>query len=244
MKRFLRIGVALFLPLILWGETGNEILGKVEDAMNAPKDRMAKIELTLTDKDGNSKVREITMWQLGKEKRLIRFRSPADVKGVGFLVLSDEEMYLYMPAFKKIRRIASHVKNESFMGTDFSYNDIGKCQYTDDYTAEVENETAEEYVLELTPIPESDVDYAKIIMRVDRSNYITSKVEYYDKKGSVLKAMQNEDTEEIGGYWTPRKVTMKNLKTEHKTVMKLTVVMHDTGLEEGAFTKRMLKRAE
>ncbi len=244
MKRFLEIGVALFLPLVLWAETGNEILKKVEDAMNAPNDRMASMKLTLIDKDGDSKVREIKMWQLGKEKRLIKFLSPADVKGVGFLVLSDNEMYLYMPAFKKIRRIASHVKNQSFMGTDFSYNDIGKSQYTKDFTAETKEGTEKEYVLELTPRPKADIDYAKLVMRVDKAHYIPSKVEYYNEKGKVLKVMENEDTEKIDGYWTPKKVTMKNLKTEHKTVMELTVVKHDSGLKKDMFTKRMLKRAE
>ncbi len=244
MKKLLEIGVALFLPLILLAETGDKILKKVEDAMNAPNDRIANINLTLIDKDGDSKVRKIKMWQLGKEKRLIRFLSPADVKGVGFLVFSDNEMYLYMPAFKKIRRIASHVKNESFMGTDFSYNDIGKCQYTKDFTAKIEKETEKEYVLKLTPTPKSDIDYAKLIMRVNKTHYIPSKVEYYSKKGTVLKVMENEDTEKIDGYWTPKKVTMKNLKIQHSTVMELGIVTHDTGLEASMFTKRMLKRAK
>ncbi|MCK4732545.1 MAG: outer membrane lipoprotein-sorting protein [Methanophagales archaeon] len=244
MKKLLGIGVALFIPIILFAEAGDEILKKAEDAMNAPKDRTATMKLTLVDKDGDSKVREIKMWQLGKENRLIKFLSPADVKGVGFLVLSDNEMYLYMPAFKKIRRIASHVKNESFMGTDFSYNDIGKCKYTKDFTAEIKDETEKEYVLKLTPRPKSDVDYAKLIMRVDKTHYIPNKVEYYNKKGKVLKVMENENTEKVDSYWTPRKVTMKNLKTEHKTIMELVEVVHDTGLEEGMFSKRMLKRAE
>jgi len=253
MKKLMRIGVVLFLPVILWAGTparqsstggGDVILKKAEDAMNASKDRTATMKLTLIDKDGDSKVRVIKMWQLGKEKRLIKFLSPADVKGVGFLVLSDNEMYLYMPAFKKIRRIASHVKNESFMGTDFSYNDIGKCQYTKDFTAEIKEQTEEEYVLELTPTPKSDVDYAKLIMRVDKSNYIPSKVEYYNKKGTLLKVMKNENIEKVDDYWTPRKVTMKHLKTEHKTIMELVKVVHDTGLKKEMFSKRMLKRAE
>ncbi len=250
MRRLLEIGVTLFLPLILWAETprqssaggGDEILKKVEDAINAPKDRTASMKLTLIDKDENSRVREIKMWQLGKEKRLIKFLSPADVKGVGFLVLSDNEMYLYMPAFKKIRRIASHVKNESFMGTDFSYNDIGKCQYTKDFAAEIKEEIEEGYILELTPTPKSDVDYAKLTMWVNKAHYIPSRVEYYNKKGTLLKVMENEDTETVDGYWTPMKVTMKNLKAEHKTIMEFVNVVHNTGLKEDMFTKRMLKR--
>jgi len=244
MKRLLEISVVLFLPIVLWAESGDEILKRAEDVINAPKDRTASMKLTLIDKDGDTKVREIKMWQLGKEERLIKFLSPADVKGVGFLVLSDNEMYLYMPAFKKIRRIASHVKNESFMGTDFSYNDIGKCQYSKDFTPEIKEDTEEEYVLDLTPRPNSDVDYAKLIMWVGKAHYIPSKVEYYNKKGKVLKVMKNEDTEEVDNYWTPKKITMKNLKTEHKTVMELVNVVHDTGLKKDMFTKRMLKRAE
>lgn len=90
---------------------------------------------------------------------------------------------------------------------------------------EIKEETEEEYVLELTPTPKSDVDYAKLTMWVDKAHYIPSKVEYYNKKGNVLKVMKNENIEKVDNYWTPRKVTMENLKTEHKTVMELVKVM-------------------
>jgi len=100
--------------LLFFSITASDILDKVDAIMNAPQDRYAKLITIVVDKNGKKKERETVMWQKG-DKRLIRFLSPAEDRGVGFLSLSDERMYLYMPAFNRVRRIASHVKKKSFM---------------------------------------------------------------------------------------------------------------------------------
>lgn len=158
------------------------------------------------------------MYQKGDQKRLVKFLPPAEVKGVGFLVLSDEEMYLWMPAFGKVRRIASHVKNQSLMGADFSYDDIGSSTYSDDYHATIREENQKNYVLELLPKPGADVDYSRLVVWVRKDNYVPSRVEFY-KKGRLLKVMTNEKGERIEGFWVPQKVVMENVQTGHKTLM-------------------------
>ena len=237
--------VSMFLTISLFlSLDGNEILKKVEETLNAPRDRVANVKLILIDKNGKEKIREIKMWQKGKEKRLIKFLSPQDVKGVGFLVLSDKEMYLWMPAFSKIRRIASHVKHEKFMGTDFSYNDIGKSRYTKDYNAEVLEETEDSYILELIPKPDADVAYSKLIMEVDKTNWVPIKVDFFDKNTKKIKVMMNKKVEKIDDYWVPTEIVMENLEEKHKTVMELLNVQHNLGLSYKIFTKRYLKRAK
>ena len=86
-----------------------EILSNVDDVINAPKDQNLMIKLILIDKNGEEKWREMKMLQKGSDKRMVKFLSPAEQKGIAFLSLPDDIMYLYLPAFKKIRRIASHV---------------------------------------------------------------------------------------------------------------------------------------
>ncbi|KKK47176.1 hypothetical protein LCGC14_3157830, partial [marine sediment metagenome] len=133
MKRLLTIAIIALLTLNaenLLAQSGNEILKRTEEAINAPRDRTVKEKMTLIKADGTRKKRTILFYQKGSDKRLILFLLPADVKGVGFLSLSEDRMYLYMPAFRKIRRIASHIKNENFMGTDFSYEDMAETEYT------------------------------------------------------------------------------------------------------------------
>ena len=238
--------IFLFLLFLANGSafalSGDEILKKAEDAINAPKDRVATEKMTLIKADGSEKHRELKFYQKGSDKRLSIFLAPADVKGVGFLSLSEERMYLYLPAFRKIRRIASHIKNEDFMGTDFSYEDMSETEYTDDYTATVAKEETGQYILELTPRPDADVSYSKQMMWVDKKTFIPTKTQYYSKRGKLVKVMSAEDIEQIDGYWFPLKITMETVKTKHRTLLEIVEIEHDTGLSDNFFTQRNLKR--
>ncbi len=224
--------------------TGNEILKRVEDTYNAPSDRVSEIKMLLLESDGSKKEREMKIWMKGKYKKLFVFKNPAEVKGVGFLVLSDEELYLYLPAFKKIRRIASSLKNESFMGTDFSYNDLAKSEFTKNYNAEIKNENEKEYILELFPKPESDVEYSKLIMFVNKEIFLPDSVKFFDKGKNLFKIMRNKKFNKIKDYWVIGEIEMENVKDKHKTIMITLKEDLDTGLSDEIFTQRNLKRAE
>ena len=243
MAFFLGVTLVTMWGLPVWAMTGDEVLKKAEDVMMAPEDREADLAMTLTDKDGKTKERTLKIYQKGDEKRLIRFLSPADVKGVGFLVLTDDEMYLYMPAFKKVRRIASHVKNEEFMGTDFTYDDMASSTYTEDYSAEIAKEDDTFYVLECTPRPDSDVDYFKVKMWISKKTFLPEKVEFFQKEMKLLKVMRNTEIEQIDGYWTPKHIEMENVQDNHKTTMEIKGLKHDQGIKDEFFSQRELKRS-
>jgi outer membrane lipoprotein-sorting protein len=222
--------------------TGDEILKKAEDAMNAPQDRAATQKMILVKADGSEKQRDLKFYQKGSDKRLVVFLSPEDVKGIGFLSISEEQMYLYLPAFRKVRRIASHIKNEDFVGTDFAYEDIAETEYTDDYTAVSTKEEASSYVLELVPRPDADVSYSKELMWVDKMTFIPTRIEYYSKSGKLIKILSAESVEQVDGYWFPMKMGMETVKTGHKTLLEIVEIEHDTGLSDDFFTQRNLKR--
>ncbi len=220
-----------------------DILNKVEATINGPKDQTTTVEMTIRDKGGNTKVRKLSLKQKGKTLRMIKFLSPADVKGVGFLVLSDDEMYLYMPEFGKVRRIASHIKNESFMGTDFSYNDIGETTYADDYTPSIVKKDGTTVILQLLPKKPDENDYSKLLMTVNTDQNLPTKVELYDRSGVLWKVMLQEDAKKVSGYWAIQKVTMTDKKKNHSTTMVLSDVKFDTGLRDKDFSRRKLKRS-
>lgn len=225
-------------------QNGNTILRKVEDSLTAPNDRVAIMKMDIIDKNGNTKYRQIKIYQKGKHKRLIRFLAPPDVKGVSFLSLSDEDMWLYMPAFHKIRRIASHVKNENFMGTDFTYDDMAQSNYTEKYSAKILKSDDVEIVLELTPKPGKNVGYKKLVMTVDKKSYLPTKIEFTNKNGELQKILSNSSIEKIDGYWTPKVMTMQDVLKQHKTVMISSEIKNNIGLKASIFTKRFLKRSE
>ena len=220
--------------------SGNDILKKVDQAMKGPENASSLVKMTLIDSKGHKKYRTVYMWSKGS-KRLMKFKSPAEVKGVGFLVLSDDEMYIYMPAFGKIRRIASHSKKQSFMGSDFSYNDMGNTSYSDDYNATLIKEGEDYYLLKLVP-KNNNLEYSKILMYVNKENYLPDSSKFYDRSGSLYKVMRNLKVVNIKGYWIPAKISMYNIKKSHKTIMEMSNIKVDARISEKLFTKRNLRR--
>jgi outer membrane lipoprotein-sorting protein len=228
----------------LAAQDGNAVLIKIDSVMNAPKDMTALEKMTLIEKDGSEKPREVKIYQKGSELRLVRFLSPADVRGVGFLRLAEDRLYLYLPAFRKVRRIASSVKNESFMGTDFSYEDMSQSEYAKDYAAKALPEQNDRYVLELTPRPGADVSYGKLVLYADKANYVYRKVEYYNTAGKLEKVLTVDDVEKIDGYWFGKRMEMRTVKNNHRTVLDLKDIEFDQGLSDNVFSQRNLKRIE
>ena len=222
--------------------TGDEILRRAEDTLNAPKDRTIKERMILLKPGGSEKERSLVVYQKGSDKRLIVFLAPADIKGVGFLSLTDDMMYLYMPAFRKIRRIASHIKNEDFMGTDFSYEDLAETEYSDEYFATLEKEEENQYVLELKPRPKADVGYSKLRMWVDKETFVPVKTAYFSLGDKKIKRLIAENIKNVDGYWVPMKATMETLKSGHRTVLEVLEIKHDSGISDKFFTKRNLKK--
>jgi len=240
---FLLALFALFAGNAL-AQSDEVILTRVDSVLSAAKDMVAAENMTLIDKDGSQKIREIKIYQKGGEKRLVRFLSPADVRGVGFLRLSKDRLYLYLPAFRRVRRIASSVKNENFMGTDFSYEDMSQSKYGKDYAAKSLRQTAEQYILELIPRPDADVSYGKLVLYADKSNYVVRKVEYYTPAGALQKIMKIDDIKKIDGYWFGARMEMQTVRNGHRTLLELSKVQFDRGLKDSFFSERNLKRIE
>ncbi len=241
------ISLAMFLLAFstakIYGDTGQQWLKKVEETLNAPKDRVSTGTMILIDKSGVRKVRKTKMWQKGEDLKLTRFLSPADVKGTTFLSLSDTEMYLYMPAFHRIRRIASSAKNESFMGSDFTYEDMTMNKLTEKFNAKILKEDKDTVTLLLTPKPGSDVSYSKEIMVIDKKTCLPKKTDFYNKAGELEKTLTNLETKKIGKYWTITHMIMENHLTGHKTEIITEKIKFDVGLPDRLFTKRMLRRS-
>jgi len=235
----------LLLTLSIYAqEDAQAILAKADAVINAPKDQHQFSRMILIDKDGDEKVRKSEMFQKGDEMRLVRFLSPADQKGIGFLSLPDDVMYLYLPAFHKIRRIASHVKNENFAGTDFSYDDMSSFKYAEEYNAKRLENKEDIFVLELTPKPDVEKDYSKLIMEVRTDNSYPVKIDHYDKGGNLWKILERKKIEKNGKYWLSMEMEMKDLKKNHSTKMITDKIELDSGLSDKVFSKRNLKKVK
>jgi outer membrane lipoprotein-sorting protein len=247
MKRTLVLGVivlGMLFGLSAYGYEADEIVRKGDDVVNAPKDAVILSTMTLIDKKGYKSERKLEMYQREGDYRLVRFLSPADQKGIAFLTLPADVMYLYLPAFHKIRQIASHVKNQSFAGTDFNYDDLSEFKLARNHRAEILKEEPEMYVLKLTPNEGTGKDYSFLRVWYRKDNFYPMRVEYYDKGESLWKVLERRRLEKVQGYWFPMEMDVKDMKNDHSTLSRVNRVEFDKGLGDDVFSKRNLLKVQ
>ena len=225
--------------------TGDEVLARVDAVLSAPADGTSTATMALVDKSGRTKERRLQLWtRYFKDKddwSLTKFLSPAEVRDLGFLSLADDKMYLYLPAFDRVRRIASHARKESFAGSDLSNDDLSTGRYVDHFSAKITKETDQEYVLELARKPGSNRIYPRSIVWVNKENFTIPKMELFDKNDKLWKTFEGE-YEQIQGYWTMTGLTMTDVQKKHKTIMTVEDIRFDVGLDDKTFSQRFLKR--
>jgi hypothetical protein len=227
--------------------TANQIMTKV-DTRTEPQDLTATITMNLIDSKNQSRQRLLKTYRFGDDKQIMWFLEPADVKGSSFLRIShddqDDDMWLYLPAFGKVKRIASHAKKGSFMGTDFTFEDLGERKLKEyRYTLLKEEEFNAQacWVIESLPQKGVNTDYAKIVSWIWKDDFFAVKEEFYDRAGVLMKVKTVELTE-LKPYWVIKQMTMEDLKAIHKTEMIFDQIQVDTGLDEKIFDTNSLKR--
>jgi len=251
-KRLLAAGLLLAgLALAL---SGAEVMQKVA-AKPRPATMHGKMEMRLVDKHGRELTRVLETWSKQEgdvEKKLIKFLAPADVKGTSFLVISrngQDEMKLYLPALKRVRRIAGGQKKGSFMGSDFSYDDIsnlGKIE-VDDYEnkllREEELNGAKTYVVEARPKAGVDSSYDKQVLWVRADDFVPVRIEFY-QKGKLVKVMTLDHVQKFAGgkYLMPTHMVMENVKSKHKTELTMSDLELDVDIPDSVFSERFMKR--
>ncbi len=219
-----------------------QILTRVDNFLNSARDQEISTVISLIDKSGKTSTRTMKMMQKGADKRLVKFLSPADQKGIGFLSLPNDNMTVYLPAFGKTRKIASSVKNTKFAGTDYSYEDMEAKKYSVKWTPSLLRTENGNYVLELKPKPGVVTDYSKLIMHCRTSDCYPVKVEHYDKGGKLYKTMIAGKLEKSGNYLMARETLLTDHRTGSRTRMSITSVKYDQGLTDDYFSERELMK--
>lgn len=188
-------------------------------------------------------------------KLLVKFLSPADIKGTGFLQIEhsagDDDQWIYLPALKKTRRLVANNKKDSFVGSDFSYGDIllpKVSLYKHTLLRSEPMDGKDCYVIESLPRDDNvkrDSGYSRKITWVRKDNFLETKVEYYDTGGRLLK------TQTVSGHklvepdtqrWIAMRREMVNHQTEHKTIFAFDTVEAGVSLADPLFTTRAIER--
>lgn len=243
--------LALLSGASLSAQTAEEIVEKSK-TVNEAKSTQIQMFLTVTDRKGGTKNMEVEEYGVkadGLSKAVIVFKKPASVANTRFLVEEvaggDESRKIFLPELGKVRRIAASEGSGSFMGTDFSYDDISTAAR--DTARDVHTLVREEtlngepcWVIESVPRDKGDSQYSRSLRWIAKDNWLTLKAEMYDKAGALLKILEIGKYERRSGYWTPLVTTMSNVQEGSSTAMELRAVIYDKPIPAGVYTEKFL----
>lgn len=217
-------------------------------------DSTAELEMTLKNQHGETSIRKMSLKSIEQlddgDKSLTVFDSPNDVKGTSFLSFShstgNDDQWLYLPALKRVKRISSRNKSGSFMGSEFSFEDLTSFEvekYSYEYLRDELVDGEKTWVIVQYPLDKNS-GYKRRIVWVDQSEYRVRKTEFYDRKNSLLKTLTFSDFKQyLNKYWRAQKFEMINHQSGKSTILNYANMQLKTGLDDKEFNKNALKRA-
>ena len=249
-KRIVPLLLAVVIPISLFGLDGTEIARRAHDIEDGETSHSA-VQMDLIERDGEVKSRLIEEW--GKDEgelssMVMVFRSPASVKDTRYLQVEndgrDDDKWIYLPALKRVRRIASSEGDKSFMGSDASYDDMETREVNRDHHELLREESYAErecYVVKAWAKDPADSQYSHRITWFDKASFVPVKVEMYDKQEELLKVLSVEQLEQVQGYWTPMQTLMENVQTGHATRLTFKKIVYDEPLPAALFSTAFLE---
>ena len=253
MKKYILIAAMLCAAAQMNAQTGRDIIQRVKDRPDGDT-RYAEMHLTLVKKNGDKRERKMVSWAMdeGKDtKKIMFFTYPGDVKGTGFLTWDydqagkEDDKWLYLPAMKKTRRISgSSSKTDFFMGTDFTYDDMGGRNVDEDKHTLVREETRDGHkcwVVESVPVDSHEI-YSRKLTWIRQDCDCGVYVEYYDKLNKLHRVLTVLDLQKVEGYWTVMKMEMKNVQSGHSTQITVTGPKYDIKVDKSLFTVAKLEK--
>ena len=254
MKRFcfvLLITMAFFGTELLSAQQAISIVRESRDRIKAST-MQTRSRWVITAKNGSTTERLIDQYSkddaAGLSRIVLEFRQPAGVAGTRFLTMDTEKggsnQWIFLPSLGKTRRIAASEGSGSFMGTDFSYDDIASA----DREADLDTHSIlrEEnlngklcYVIESKP-KDSSYQYSKMIQWIDKGSKVTHKIELYDKKGTHVKTLEIVELKDVQGRLSPMKTRMTTLGAGSTTI-NVEILKYDDNIPESVFSTNYLE---
>lgn len=217
-------------------------------------DSTATMKMLLIDASGGETPRELRVRTLeGRDdgdKLLALFKTPADVRGTVFLSHTHpdrpDDQWLYLPALKRVKRIAPANKSSPFMGSEFSYEDLASAEvekYTYAYRGDERYEGELRFVLERVPV-DAESGYSRQLVWVDQERYVPLRIEYHDRRGEKQKTLVlREYRQYLGRYWRAHEARMENHQSGKRTILRSQDIRFRQGLSEQDFLPASMARA-
>jgi outer membrane lipoprotein-sorting protein len=203
--------------------------------------RQWRFKMVLKPKSGESRSMLVSVREKNRKLRLVRFESPGDVKGMSVLIRGKKTMYVYSPQTDNVRRVATHARRQTFMGSDLTFDDMSQIDFSVDFSATFGNETATHIWFELTRRADSVSQWKRLRVRLDKKWFLLDRVEYFE--GSrVVKTQARYAPKREGDVAYYTKVVFTDVASGHKTAILMLSQKINVDLPDSLFTKRSLVR--
>ena len=240
--------ILMLFPILVFSQSGRNIAEMIENRP-APDDLVNQTVMILTNSKGKTRTyKMISKSKNGSEKQIIWFMEPKDDRGIAFLKIEhenrDAEMRMWLPAFKKVRRISSKKKSDSFMGSDLSFEDLSNRRLNSNDYKRLEDAKwlgRDCYVLETVPKKESKSNYARHVSWIDKNHMNILKEQSFNKKNKLEKE-KHFSYETRGEYQLIKKVNVENLLKKHATEITFSDMVINSGINDKLFNDISLRR--
>lgn len=244
----MKIILLTLLMSSVWGQTGIEI-AKMVDEKPTPRDMVNTTNMVLTNSKGKTRTNVMMSRSIdGNKKQIIWFLEPKDDRGVAFLKIEhnnkDDEMRMWLPAFKKVRRISSKRKGDAFMGSDLSYEDLTSRDLNEYTYKRLDDELVNGtqcFVLESKPNTSAQSSYSKHISWIDQGSLTIVQEHSFDKRGKLKKEKYFQHNK-LKDYYVMNQIRVKDVQKQHTTEVTFESLEVDTGINPALFQEKNLKR--
>jgi outer membrane lipoprotein-sorting protein len=230
------------VPTAMAAIDANKVLAEIDRRAAVFADQQYEASMSIFKGGQLKKTLEFSMVMKGLDKQFITFTAPGDVAGMKVLMEGKDTLYVYTPEFKKVRRVAAHMQGQGFMGSTFTYEDQTRVELAPYYNAELAGKEGSETTLTLTAKEGVTTSFSRIDVVIDGTKGGVTKLRYYDGSGNHVRTQLREDWVKIDGELMPTKISMADLKTGDTTVIQLSKVVVNQGVEDDLFSRRMLLR--
>ena len=232
--------IVLF-SISLFAFSANDIIKNVQHNIQSDSG-YSNVTMVVTTSRGD-RTMKMESWNRGNEKSFIKILYPKQDNGITFLKI-DTTMWQYVPKIEKTIKIPSSMMMQSWMGSDFTNDDMSKeSSIVDDYIPTITSEDAQNYTLTLIPKLDAPVVWGKIIMTIQKEHFIPLKAIYFDEDGKEKRVLEYSDIKIVGTRYFPAVMTLiPSDKENNKTVVTMDEINFDTPIEDSRFTMSALKR--
>jgi hypothetical protein len=253
--------VAMAASSVALPQSADDIMERSQRAYYfAGEDAKGMMTMELIDRKGRTRQRVLTMLRrnqesAGQQKYFMYFHEPGDIRGLTLMVWKypgrDDDRWIYVPAVDLIRRIAAEDKYSSFVGSDFSYEDVSGRDVSEDTHRLLGNELLDDReVFVIESIPRTQAAFTRRVSWIAAESFLPLKIEYYDAQDQLQRIFTANAIEDVAAgegdgrraYRTIMKRTMENIRTGHRTEVTVTAVSYDLGLSDDDFSERHMRR--